>query len=291
MQQVVSSAFDHSDWAVLASGADYPDALSALALAGAHHAPVVLTAPDTLSPQAAEELRRLGCTNLVCVGGPAAVSDAVLDQARGIVGSVTRVSGDSRYETSLAAFREARAASSASDTVILATGGNFADALSAGPWSWRTVAPVVLVKPDGTLTAEAVEQIRSDAGIKRVVIMGGEAAVSESVRTQLGDGYEYVRLAGADRYQTSATAAQWFSGHGLNWARPYVATGTGFADALAAAAVAGAGSAPLVLVNPNSQDAPSAISAHREDIREVTIVGGTSAVGASAEGALRSALR
>jgi putative cell wall-binding protein len=291
MEQVISSSFDHSEWAVLASGADYPDALTALALAGAHHAPVVLTAPDALSAQAASELRRLGCTKLVCVGGPAAVSDAALDEARSIVGSARRILGPNRYATATEVLKETRSASSSSDTVIVATGTTFADALSAGPWSWHTASPVALARPDGTLTDETVEAIRADAGLTRVVIMGGEAAVSESVRTQLGDGYTYVRLAGADRYQTSSAAATWFTQHGLGWSKPFVATGTGFADALSSASAAGAASSPLLLVNPTSQTVPSELTANRQSLTKVTIVGGTSAVSGSFEDALRSALR
>ena len=56
---------------VLASTEGYWDALSASALAGALGSPVLLTAPGSLSPQAREQIERLGASKVYVAGGPA----------------------------------------------------------------------------------------------------------------------------------------------------------------------------------------------------------------------------
>lgn len=283
MRETVLSAFGKSDWAILASGGDFADALAAQALAGARRAPVVLTARDRLSPQARDVLERLGSRHVVVVGGQSAVSEAALSEARSVSGDAVRVAGTDRYATSLAALRAAREAGSASDTVLVATGTDFADALSAGPLSWKAASPVVLVGPDGTLGADALSAIRSDPRIRRVVLLGGESVVSEAVRSQLGSGYTYVRLGGKDRYQTSTAVASWAATQGLGWANPHVATGADFADALAGAAAAGSRSSCLLLADGASSPTLAELKGHAGEVRSVTLLGGKRALAAEVE--------
>lgn len=60
MGRVVQTAFPkQSDYAVLASGDNFPDALAASSLAGALKAPIILTSSTTLSSEARNELQRL----------------------------------------------------------------------------------------------------------------------------------------------------------------------------------------------------------------------------------------
>jgi putative cell wall-binding protein/endo-1,4-beta-D-glucanase Y len=61
----------------VASGAVFPDALSASATAVANHAPVLLVSRDDIPAATAAELRRLAPTRIIVLGGTATVSDAV----------------------------------------------------------------------------------------------------------------------------------------------------------------------------------------------------------------------
>ncbi len=76
----------NGEWLVLTTGEDYPDAL----VGGTYGVPVLLTAPDALSPATAAALseRRGTVRRLVVVGGTDAVSDAVLAEASRRVGAV-----------------------------------------------------------------------------------------------------------------------------------------------------------------------------------------------------------
>lgn len=74
---VSASAFPTSDVAYVASGNDFPDALSGAALA-AGQAPILLVRKDAHTPAVCAEVKRLGATKVVALGGVGAVSDVVL---------------------------------------------------------------------------------------------------------------------------------------------------------------------------------------------------------------------
>ena len=153
----MGSLTERGNWAkggsvVLASGANYPDALAASSLAGGFNGPILLTDPNGLSTSAKDQLELLCPSRVFIVGGNAAVSPAVERQVKELLGSgcaVFRVAGQTRYETSLVA---AEINPKSSDTVIVATGGNYADALSVSPYAFASGSPVVLCDKSSGLT-------------------------------------------------------------------------------------------------------------------------------------------
>lgn len=249
---------------------------------------MVLTEPGALSTQASSVLSSLGVSGTTVVGGTAAVSDAVLAALGGDAG---RIGGADRYATAIEAMRAVRGMGRSSDTVVVVTGTGFADALSIGPWAWRTKSPILLAMPDGMLRGDVVDAIKADEGIRRVVLVGGSAAVSDAVRDQLGDGYTYERLGGTDRYDTSAKVATWSASHGLGWSRPVVATGRGFADALSAAAVCGKTGSVLLLADAAGDPTLGLLRQTKASVDRVWVAGGEAAVSASLMGAIEDALR
>ncbi|MDR1089290.1 MAG: cell wall-binding repeat-containing protein, partial [Coriobacteriales bacterium] len=110
MQAIVGEGWDISDYVIVASGANFPDALAASSLAGIYDAPVVLTATDTLTTQAEETIRSLGAKRAYVIGGPAAVSDATLALLETVVGTgkVSRIYGDGRIETALDIYEKGK---------------------------------------------------------------------------------------------------------------------------------------------------------------------------------------
>ncbi len=97
--------------------------------------------------------------------------------------------------------------------------------------------------------------------------------------------FSIVRLAGSDRYETAAKISAATYRPGVPVA--YVATGTGFSDALAAGPVAAATGGPVVLVRPS--DIPDATAAELRRLRpgRIVVLGGTSAVTDGVAKALR----
>ncbi|HET6380774.1 MAG TPA: cell wall-binding repeat-containing protein [candidate division Zixibacteria bacterium] len=80
--QVVNAFFGPVDRAYLATGADFPDALSAVPVAARAFAPLLLTAPGWLPAPIRDQLVRTWPRSVSVLGGSAAVSDGVVQQVR-----------------------------------------------------------------------------------------------------------------------------------------------------------------------------------------------------------------
>lgn len=288
MAAAVKAAFSSSDWAVVASGEGFADALAASALAGAHKCPVILTSPNALSSQARELIQSLGVSHVQIVGGTAAVSSTVESELATIAGDVTRIAGADRYDTSLKVLDAVRAANGSSSSVIIATGANYADALSIGSWAWNTSSPIVLVPKAGSLSAEARSKLTS-AGFTNAVIVGGAAAVSQTVESEL-NGLNVTRLGGADRYETSRAIAAWTTSNNLTWGSPVFCCGQNFPDALVASALAGKLGSPVLLADATNKTAASLAQTHKSSVNSAYVLGGTTAISADVESSIRSAL-
>lgn len=159
---------------------------------------------------------------------------------------IMRSGGADRYET--AAMVSAKNFEKA-DTVILATGTLFADALSASGLAGCVEGPVLLTHP-WRLTKVAAEEIRR-LQAKKVIIVGGEGAVSRIVATEIGKlGVRVERIGGKDRYETATMIASRVVLYGQHGGRVFIARGDEFADALALGPLAYAAKAPVILVRP-----------------------------------------
>ncbi len=87
--------------AVLASGAEFQDAEASATLAYADHLPLLLTTPTSLSPQALDAITSLKITQVILMGGPLAVSNAVVTELASHHVSVLRVAGIDYTDTAV----------------------------------------------------------------------------------------------------------------------------------------------------------------------------------------------
>ena len=173
----------------LATGEDYPDALAAGPLAARGGWPVLLTGTSTLPTATQEALVALGATKILVLGGTSAVSDEVRVIAEGIVGSsASRLYGENRYATAVrVATYGAASADLDWDGMALATGRGFADGLAGGPSQAAQGAVVLLTRGDVLSTETSQAIFAHKAQIDVVRFLGGRAAISEAVRTQVAD--------------------------------------------------------------------------------------------------------
>lgn len=224
---------------VLASAADFPDALAGGALAASLDAPLLLTDPAVLPPEVAAEITRLGAGRATVLGGGLAVGSGVSDALAAAGLTVDRIGGDTRYGTAVAiAARLGPEGLGPDGEVVVASGEGFADAVAAGALVAAAGTPVLLSTaagvPDDTLATLGM------LAAERVAVVGGTVALSESVTAQLdAAGLDVERLGGADRYETSALVA----GEALSRTDSedlplVVATADVFPDALTAGALA-----------------------------------------------------
>jgi len=274
---------------IVASGENWPDALSAAGLAGAYEAPLLLTRKATLPTAVATRITSLGADKVFVIGGAAAVSDAVKNAIDAIVpGSsvaVERIDGLTRYETAARVATKALGAPGRTawdGTAFVATGANFPDALAAGPLAAAKGLPLYLAHPSGI--SQATLQSMASAGVKRVYVLGGTSAVSNATVTALtGRGISLAgRWAGATRYATAATVAENSLLMGLDAVRPALATGTNYPDALAGGVMQGMAGSVIVLTSgvTLSLEASDFLSAKRAQVREMRFLGGTAALSA-----------
>jgi len=137
------------------------------------------------------------------------------------------------------------------DTVIIATGKEFADALAASGLAGCVEGPVLLTRPGSLPSAASEEIVRLRA--RNAIIVGGEGAVQHRVRQQLeGLGLDVTRIGGADRYETATLIAARVMQFGRHGGRVFVARGDLFADAVALGPLAYAARAPVILVRPTA---------------------------------------
>jgi putative cell wall-binding protein len=167
--------------AYIATGRNFPDALAGVAAAGATGGPILLTQPDGLPAETAAELSRLSPARIVVLGGASVVSDAVLSALGAYTaGSVSRLAGADRFATAVAV---STATFATGQTVFVATGINFPDALGGGPVAGGLPGPLLLVPTNSVPSSVAGELQRLDPD--RVVILGGTGAVSSGVVSQI----------------------------------------------------------------------------------------------------------
>lgn len=194
-----------------------------------------------------------------------------------------RLAGEDRYATAAAI---ALALDGAGTSALLATGEAYPDALAAAYLAGARSAPVLLTGPDAlpAPTASALEEL----GATSVTLLGGTGAIGAAVEDELvAAGYTVDRIAGEDRYETASLVAL-APGAGAvgtvgDQRVAFVASGAGFADAVAAGPLAAAGRLPTLLTTPDRLSPAAAAALGELDIERAVVLGGTAAVSTAAE--------
>lgn len=188
---------------------------------------------------------------------------------------VVRISGKDRYETAMKAadVLKEELGTEKFETVIVASGQKFADALAGSYLSAKKDAPILMTS-DSSMT-KVQEYIKANlAADGTVYILGGTGAVSEKFEKGLS-GLNIKRLQGKDRYETNLLI--------LNEAKVteediLICTGKKFADSLSASAT---GKAILLVGKQLTAEQKAFLEAHKEN--NIYILGGTAAVSESIE--------
>lgn len=290
------TTFGHADTALVASGLSFADALAGGYLAGYRGAPILLTAPDQVPAPTSAALSDLQVKHVVLLGGPAVITQAVADQlaatpSTNAVGGdldVTRVAGDSRYDTA-AAIARAPGFSYVGGvgglrTALLASGLTFPDAVAASPVADAARFPVLLTDPS-TLSPQASGAL-SDLAIDQVIVLGGPAAVSPAVEAAVQAQHVTTqRVAGSDRSDTSAKLAQWAIDN-LGFGTAHVNVASGADSGLGVDALSGGphgaldGPAPTLVTNSATDPGADATFLGTNKVTEVSahVFGGPSAL-------------
>lgn len=198
--------------------------------------------------------------------------------------SATRLAGEDRYRTSVAASKQAYP--NGARTAYVATGIDYADALVAAPAAAKEKAPLLLTQPGGLPNPVAAELARLKPS--KIVVVGGTGAVSNTVENQLKKyAGTVVRRGGDNRYQTAARVNQ---GAFSFASRAYITTGLDYPDALAASALAGSYGAIVMLVPGHAGTANQATTStlRKLGVTKAVVVGGPKIVSQGIADSLKS---
>ena len=265
--KISQNTWSRSDYVVLATGEDFPDALCAAPLAAHYDAPILLTTPKTLNPSIELEITRLQPKRIFIVGGSGAVSTEIEQKlkSKGIV--ITRFCGATRYDTSLEIAKHL----GNSEGVFVVTGENYPDALSIASCAAYYEVPILLTETKA-LPAKTQAYIKN-SGVTSSYIIGGSGVVSDAVFNALPN---CKRIAGKNRYETNCNVLSYFS---YDFTNSFIATGENFADALSGSSPAGLMHGPIILVDNNMpQDIIDELRYNKDIMKMKIILGGTGAV-------------
>ena len=155
------------DSIIVATGKTFADSLSA----SAAKLPILLVKPNGTLSDAQKEILT-GRKNIYIVGGEGAVSAAYEAELKAF-GKVTRVFGESRYDTSV---EIAKTFCGDVDTAVVASGKNFPDGLCGGPFAAALNAPLVLTKDGG---AEIAAKYVAEEKVTSGYVLGGDGAIED----------------------------------------------------------------------------------------------------------------
>ncbi|KOM96376.1 cell surface protein [Clostridium botulinum] len=186
-------------------------------------------------------------------------------------GDVNKVQGNDRYETA-ANVAKANWKDGAKD-VIIASGEGYADSLSASVLAKKLNAPIILTTA-GELNSNAKSALQT-LKPENVYVIGGNASVSEAVRSGLKKDYKVTELGGKTRFETNlAVANHLVDKLGVKADNVMVVNGQdGFSDALSAAPVAAAKEQVLLIVGRDASTADAAANFVKKHNSKVTVIG------------------
>ncbi|MDU5106941.1 cell wall-binding repeat-containing protein [Clostridium sp.] len=266
----ISGNFSTSDVAIIATGKDYPDALSATPLAKKFNAPIILVEGNKLNVEASNELKRLKVKKVFIIGGTGVVTTDVAKSIQNLGITVQRVAGKNRYETSY----EVAKLVGTSNGAFVTTGRNFADALSVGPIASTLEMPIILVDNNNP---------GKNLNINKTYVIGGETIVPTKALSNFNN---ITRIYGANRYETNKKLVDAFKDI-LDFSNAYIATGMDFPDALAGGALAAVNKNPIILTAKNPDTYTKDIIKDN-NITNLTVLGGEGVVPTSTVNSLLS---
>ncbi|WP_299093764.1 cell wall-binding repeat-containing protein [uncultured Metabacillus sp.] len=277
--ELSKNGWEESEVAVLATGNNYPDALSATPLAYRYNAPLLLTDTNQIPEAVQEELERLNVSEVIIIGGKSVISPNVEEEFESLgIETITRISGKDRYETSVKIAEEMGEVYGA----VVANGQGYADALSIAPIASTLDMPILLTKKEDVPIS--VQEYVESSTIEFSFVIGGTQAVSNDAAKTFPN---HERLSGKTRYETNSMIIDYFSDM-LNMSTPFIATGNNYPDALAGSALAAMHGSPMILTDPAEakQTTIDTISAYADYASMYYIIGGEKALPNEAVNAL-----
>ncbi len=269
---------------VLTRSDSYYDALAGSALAINKKAPLLITSPASTveAPVLAEIKRVLGTSGTIyLLGGVLAMPQGIQDQLTGLGYTVTRLWGNTHFDTAIAIDH---VISNSPTAVIVATGTSYYDPLAAGTAAGANPGTVVVLTDGTNMPAQSASYLNSlNPDTLNLVTAGGPgdtALINAYQDDQMPSWpttiYPY-RLVGNTGEDTAIDLARLFFAGPVYAA---IATNGGWQDALTGGAMIGANYGPLLTTSPSAMYGPLTqyLAENSGSIRAGVILGGNLAL-------------
>ncbi|WP_101772247.1 cell wall-binding repeat-containing protein [Peptostreptococcus faecalis] len=262
---------------VVASGEQFPDALSAGFLASEFSSPLLLVKKNSVPSSVLDYVFESKFPNAYIVGGEKSISKNTEKNISTYTTMNERIAGKDRYQTSELAsvpISKLNWSQVGGDTAAVYNGKNFPDALSATPYMHQynivNTTKLPLFAVDGTKSSEG-----------NLVVFGGEKSIPKYK--------EEYRLAGDDRYKTSVEIAKAYKTKlNKDIETVVIANGDDYPDALCAGPLASSKNGAVLLTKSNklNSDTKEYLKSNK-NIKNIIIVGGENSISKSVENELK----
>lgn len=160
---------------ILVNGDLFPDSLTASGIALLNNKSILLVKSNEMPQSVKDYIKKINPSSITIIGGNKSVDDRLEKESKLFASNVKRISGRDRYETSLEVAKQFTNLKN----LVVASGDNFSDALSASSIAGKLKAPMLLVDGrKGTATVDYIEKIKKN--IDSIKVIGGPNTVSDS---------------------------------------------------------------------------------------------------------------
>ncbi|MGG7162265.1 cell wall-binding repeat-containing protein [Clostridium ihumii] len=179
-----------------------------------------------------------------------------------------RIYGQNRIETSVEISKIGW--KNGSNSVVIASAYDFADALSAAPLARKNNGPILLNGKD-VLPKNTISEIKR-LNPKEVFILGGELVISKGVENQLNEiGIKDVkRIYGKNRYETSIKVAKELG----DVKSAFITNGETYADALSISSIAATKGSPIIYTTKEKLNDNAREYIEKNNIDKIYCIGG-----------------
>ena len=164
---------------IIASGENYPDALSVSSIAAVKKYPILLVKNNEIIEEVIKKIKEVAPANIYIIGEKGVISKSVEDKINKEKFSSIRIGGSDRYETSA---EIAKYFSSKALNTCITTGLNFPDAIAGSLYAAKNDASILLVN---TVITDSVKAYLKNSIKNNVTIFGGVGAVSREIEDEL----------------------------------------------------------------------------------------------------------
>lgn len=285
--RVSSTNFRNSEYAIIASGEKYPDAILSGTISTQITAPILLVRQNYIPPNIIKELKRLNCKKIFLIGGNNSISEDTLYNIYKETGIYPRrISGKDRFETASKINELRLELINATEEDLEVMNWHYVGAVNAyNFYDALYTAPYIGLKKFNYNAILQLELSNSTFDYDNDLPPGGFLIGDINVKNRNGANYPS-QTRGKNRYETSVKIAEcYYSPNKLNLKADKVVltSGENYPDGLSAAGITATHSAPILLTPKNHLDNSVKRFLRKNKINTVFIVGGENSVSKNVE--------